>query len=76
MFDELYEHNIAVEFDSLDECSPPKAVSLNKVKPTHLGETDKRLPEEIRKHHDSFCQICSNLGCSFMNEKLSQSSLK
>ena len=74
MFNELFEHNISVEFDSLDECSPPKAVSLNKVKPTHLGENDKRLPEEIRKHHDSFCQICSNLGCTFMNEKLSQSS--
>lgn len=74
MFDELYNHNILVEFDKLDECSPPKLVSLNKVKPTHLGENDKRLPEEIRKHHDSFCQICSNQGCTFMNQKLGQSS--
>ena len=73
MFDELKEHNIKVGFSENDDCTPPKSITLNKVKPFHPGENDKRLPSSIRKHHDSFCQVCSNLGCHFMNMKLEES---
>ncbi len=74
MFNELVEHNNSVQFDTIDECNPPKVISLNKVKPVHEGENDKRLPLEVRKHHDGFCQICSNLGCKYMRESLEKSS--
>lgn len=72
MFDELKSHNQDVGFDSDEDCNPPKKVLINKVKPLHPGEKDKRLPVAIRKHHDSYCQICSNLGCIFMAEALAE----
>ena len=77
MFKELCDHNIAFGFDQKEDCTPPNVISLNKgVKPIHPGENDKRLPIEIRKHHDSFCQICSNLGCKFMKNSLENSNNK
>lgn len=73
MFRELIDHNLNVGFETTDDCVPPKKITIGTVKPYHPGELDKRLPIDVRKHHDGFCQICSNLGCKFMNEALNNS---
>ena len=73
MFDELRSHNKKVGFDETDDCLPPKKITIGKVNAIHPGETDKRLPSEIRKHHNGYCQICSNLGCVFMDNALKKS---
>ena len=73
MFEELSQHNIHVGFSNTDDCVPPSKITINKVKPVHEGETDKRLPPAVRKHHDSYCQVCANMGCTFMADALNNS---
>lgn len=72
MFDELIGHNDSVVFENDEDCIPPKVIGQGGLKPIHPGESDLRLPESIRKHHDGFCQICHNLGCSYSNEAISK----
>jgi hypothetical protein len=76
MFNELCEHNNSVGFTDKDNCSPPSVINLSKVKPTHFGEKDKRLPIQIRKHHDSYCQICYNMGCKIIKKAIEESKNK
>lgn len=73
MFEELKSHNESVGFNSDDDCNPPKKVTFKDIKPIHPGEQDKRLPPAVRRHHDKYCQVCSNLGCIFMHRALKES---
>ncbi len=73
MFEELKSHNELVGFNSEDDCDPPKKVTFNDVKPIHPGEQDKRLPPAVRRHHDKYCQVCSNMGCIFMHRAIEAS---
>ncbi|MFH1825135.1 MAG: hypothetical protein ABH873_07945 [Candidatus Firestonebacteria bacterium] len=72
MFDELKNHNKRVSFDNNDDCNPPKSIGKGKLKPYHFGEKDKRIPNQIRKHHDSYWQVCNNIGCTFSNKNISK----
>ena len=68
MLNELQSFNKNLKFKEVSDCDPP--TRKRNIKPIHKGENDNRLPLTIRKHHDSYCQVCHNLGCSFSKEKI------
>ena len=63
---ELHDYNKSINFAKNDMCKPPKSV---KVKVSHPGEDDARLPSEIKnKHFDAYWQICWKMGCNLCKQ--------
>ena len=73
MFDELAAHNKKVGFEYADDCDAPTTITEKSIKPIHPGETDTRIPKEVRKHCDAFWQVCHGMGCIFTNNKIKKS---
>jgi len=73
MFDELRNHNNKMIFDNNEDCIPPKPITKSTLKAYHFGENDARISEEVRKHCDSYWQVCHNLGCTISNYAITKS---
>jgi len=62
IFEEMVEYNQNQNFSRPKPCNP-KTKKLRGNKPRHDDEQNERLPEALRRHFNSYYQICKKLGC-------------
>ena len=63
ILDSFLDHNKTLKKPNLKFCWVEKK-GRSKIKPEHPGESDHRIPKEIRGYHfNSFREICSRMGC-------------
>ena len=61
---ELVSEDLKLDRSSTKKCNPnPKLRRRSKRKPKHTGEKSQNLPEEVRRHFNSYWRICLALGC-------------
>lgn len=70
MFEELANHNKKAEFDSDENCSAPTKISTKQLKVYHAEEQSQKIPICTRSHCDAFWQVCANMGCKFVRQKI------
>ena len=70
MFKELAQHNKKAVFDSNEDCNAPTKITKKQLKVNHMEEHSTKIPKNTRFHCDRYWQVCANLGCKYVQEKL------